>query len=839
MLSSASHLLLSNLTISSKHNPTGVSRLWGAPVFYIHTMNRRALTLLLSILVLLTDALSQERQAFQRLTVEDELPSNTVRNIIQDQQGFIWLGTDNGLCRYDGTTVRLFRIAENGMDQYVTALQANGDSLTVSTNSGVYSFSPRTEKFRRLPGAKQQKTGRGDQLQTSDGQQWTGTWENGLMLTKQGGQLQQVLNPQRDGLGHHIHKLYEYDDRYLLIGCDEGLVAYDRQNGSAALWKTPKFVYAIEGDHEGGLWIGTFYDGVYYLNVIAQRLERTPGHVISRFCEDGEGRLWIASDDAGLNCLKDDIPQSFTNQAILQRGNIHALLADGERLWVGTYSDGIYCLAGDRTRHYTTADGLYDNSSYVIYQDRQQRLWAATMDGLCRYDEPTDRFLPVRKLGAVAISMASERNSLWIATQGAGLYRFDGKTWQQYRHSTDTTSINDDQVNCVLLTRGGQLWVATQSGLCLYQHDSNCFKRVGDIAVNAIVEDADGDDLWLSAATGVLKFSPKTGRSVLFTREDGLISTQFQPNAGFRDSQGYVYFGTTNGYSRFLPSTIHTNKLQPRVYITGLEVFNRAASVGDELMPEALAYSGHLELSYSDRMFSLHYTALSYASPSKNQYAYRLDGFDHDWNYVGSQTKATYTNLPPGKYTFRVKATNNDGLWSEEEAVLTVVVRPPFWLTWWAKTLYVLLVAGALWWLMRLRLRRVEHRRHREELDRIAGIAGNPSNNEFLVRMNSIIEQNFANPELNVNFLAEQMAISRSGLFAKTKTLADVTPNEMIQIVRLKQAAQLLSKGGLTVSEVCYRVGFSSPSYFTKCFTKQFGVKPTEWKEGGKTNASD
>ena len=278
MLSSASHLLLSNLTISSKHNPTGVSRLWGAPVFYIHTMNRRALTLLLSILVLLTDALSQERQAFQRLTVEDELPSNTVRNIIQDQQGFIWLGTDNGLCRYDGTTVRLFRIAENGMDQYVTALQANGDSLTVSTNSGVYSFLPRTEKFRRLPGAKQQKTGRGDQLQTSDGQQWTGTWENGLMLTKQGGQLQQVLNPQRDGLGHHIHKLYEYDDRYLLIGCDEGLVAYDRQNGSAALWKTPKFVYAIEGDHEGGLWIGTFYDGVYYLNVIAQRLER-PRHI--------------------------------------------------------------------------------------------------------------------------------------------------------------------------------------------------------------------------------------------------------------------------------------------------------------------------------------------------------------------------------------------------------------------------------------------------------------------------------------------------------------------------------------------------------------------------------
>ena len=147
---------------------------------------------------------------------------------------------------------------------------------------------------------------------------------------------------------------------------------------------------------------------------------------------------------------------------------------------------------------------------------------------------------------------------------------------------------------------------------------------------------------------------------------------------------------------------------------------------------------------------------------------------------------------------------------------------------------YVLLAGGVLWWLMRLYLRRVEHRRHREEVQRITEIASNPTDNEFLVRMNRIIEQNYSNPDLNVNFLAEQMAISRSGLFAKTKSLADVTPNEMIQIVRLKRASQLLREADLNVSEVCYRVGFSSPSYFTKCFTKQFGVKPTEWKENNK-----
>ena len=826
---------------------------------------------ILSLLLLLVSipVLAQGRKTLRRLTTEDGLPSNTVRNIVQDERGFIWLGTDYGLCRYDGTQVRVFRIAENGMDQYVMALRAEGDSLVVSTGSGVFSFKPRTERFRRLPDVKPQKTGRGDQLVTHDGRQWTGTWEEGLMLELPSGGRQQVVSPQRDGMGHHIHKLYEYQQHYILIGCEEGLVAYDMVTGEVTLWETPKFVYAIESDHEGGLWIGTFYDGVYYVSQAANRFESVPGHVISRFCEDGKGRLWIASDDGGLSCLVGATSQDYPGQTVLQRENVHALQAVGDQLWVGTYSGGVYRLSGSSQRHYTPADGLYDNSSYVIYKDNEQHLWVATMGGLCCYDEAADSFLPVRRLDAVAISMAggvrktegmvngqrsfvpavaSEQsstatfNGLWIATQGAGLYRFDGKTWKQYLHSNDTTTLSDNHVNCVYESRNGQLWVATQSGLCLYQPKTDSFRRImidhgktvihaepaSGEAVSSIVEASQGDDLWLSTQRGVLRYSPKTDHAVLFTRDDGLVDSNFQPNAGYRDANGYIYFGTANGYSRFLPSDIRTNKLSPVVCITGLEVFNRTINVGDELMPEALTYSGTLELSYSDRLVSISYAALSYVSPLKNQYAYRMDGFDREWNYVGGLTKAIYTNLPPGKYTFRVKATNNDGEWSADEAVLTIVVTPPFWLTWWAKLIYVLIVGAALWWFMRLRLRRAESRRHREEVSRITDIASNPIDNEFLVKMNSIIEKNYSNPDLNVNYLAEQLAISRSGLFAKTKALADVTPNEMIQIVRLKKAAQLLAEGHYRVSEVCYMVGFSSPSYFTKCFSKQFGKKPGE-----------
>jgi ligand-binding sensor domain-containing protein len=196
---------------------------------------------------------------------------------------------------------------ENGVNQYIMSLQPQGDSLLVGTPSGVYSYLPRTESFRRHKEMKLQPTGRGDRLQSHDGRLWIGTWEEGLMLVGDGNKSTQVVSPLLHRLGNHIHKLYEYDDRYILMGCDEGLVAYDMDSGNIELWDTPKFVYAIAGDHEGGLWLGTFYDGVYYMNDATHRFDGVAGHVIARFCQDTDGRLWIASDDAGLCCLKNGV----------------------------------------------------------------------------------------------------------------------------------------------------------------------------------------------------------------------------------------------------------------------------------------------------------------------------------------------------------------------------------------------------------------------------------------------------------------------------------------------------------------------------------------------------
>ena len=208
---------------------------------------------------------------------------------------------------------------------------------------------------------------------------------------------------------------------------------------------------------------------------------------------------------------------------------------------------------------------------------------------------------------------------------------------------------------------------------------------------------------------------------------------------------------------------------------------------------------------------------------------------------MGNRHQITYTNLPAGTYTFRVKATNNDGLWTLSEATLTFTVRPPFWWTWQAKVFYLLLVAGIVGLLVFLRKKQSkETKRSKKTVVSLATDApsdipsepvegGNQADREFMDRLTKIIEDNMANSDLSVGFLADQMGISRSGLFARVKALADTTPNEMIQVIRLKKAARMLREGRYLVSEVGYKVGFSNPSYFSKCFQKQFGIRPVDY----------
>ncbi|MBQ6064709.1 MAG: response regulator [Prevotella sp.] len=790
---------------------------------------KRSLLSLTFVLLLVTPLFGVTRQGlpFRNITMEDGLLANGVRNIVQDRYGFIWFGTDNGLCRYDGVTIRPFRIMDNGTNQFVSALMADTVGLYVGTDKGVFFFHFQTERFERLapeinvtvrgfskdqdgnvwisvdgrsiycyvpktgsvsrytsPAVSASMTivyadaqnhvwaigGNGEgmvarlnkvqnrfetiplhstlddfgsysMLQMKDGTLWLGTWNNGLLRLNDDATLEQMLNPTLTGVGSHIHCLYELSPTELLIGCDDGLISYNPQDhswrrmmadGTAQTSITDRFVYSVMGDNEGGLWYGTFYGGVSYLSPMAGRFESYSssnglrGNVIARFCEDGMGRIWIASDDGGLNCYsqRDAKFVDFPSSAALSRYNIHSLCMDGGALWIGTYSDGVIQLdiATGRMRHYSYREGLLNPSAYSLFMDSKHQLWVGTMDDLCRYDREEATFKRVKSMGALVIDIDEDgEGNIWVATQGNGIFRYrpSGNAWTHYASDEKNHVLSTNEATCVCFGTNGKLWVTTVNGLFAYNKGNDCFDSVPlDIPSNdcsGILED--GGVLWISTAKGLVRYVE--GESVqVFTRQDGLVSEQFQPNSVLKATDGKLFFGTARGFNAFYPYQIKVNRIEPPVFITALKLYNKTVEVGTGQLKEALPLARQIDLSYQEDMFSLTFAALSYCSPGKNQYAYMLEGFDKDWNYVGDRNEATYTNIPYGTYTFRVKATNNDGVWSSHDATLKIVVHPPFWLTLPAKILYLLLLLAAIWLFTQFRLQKAEQR-HQEELARL------------------------------------------------------------------------------------------------------------------------
>ena len=774
---------------------------------------------------------SHHDMSVRNITMSDGLPTNVVRSIAQDKYGFIWFGTDNGLCRYDGYDVQTFTNPVLKLDQYVSTLCSTDDGMLVGSNSGAYFFSFRTEKFSKLGNdikglvTRFAKDGEGNIWVSTEGKglycynprtrqcrhypfaQWkgvvisvfvddknqvwvqgnrtptlpcrlnkatnrfepyvvksgiaafsgmamtqdaegnllVGTWNQGLLRLNADGTVEQLLNPNLTNAGYHIHSLLKYSPTELYIGSDDGLILYNLQDKSWRLISevneprysiAGRFVYGITKDGEGGVWICTFYGGVTYFSPMGKRFhayqsDENPhslrGNVVGRFCEDANHRVWVATDDGGLNCY-DPATDQFVDYPGYQqflKFNVHALCLEGNSLWVGTYGDGIrkLNLASGATQTYQLNNQLGASSCYCLFRDSKGRLWATSMDAIHLLDTATGKFKIVKMIKSLAIDIFEDRqHNLWFSTQGGGLWRLmpDGKTWRNYQyHEEDTTSVWNPQVACVRQNASGGIFVATASGLCQYLPRADHFKRIplhvagndiGSIVFNQ-------DEMWLSTNKGIVKYAPGE-KTQVYNRFDGLTNDQFQPNAGMMASDGRIYFGSIRGFNAFYPYQVKVNQVAPPVFITSLEIFNQHVEVGCDKLPESLNQVEQVDLSYDDNMVCISFASLSYISPEKNQYAYKLEGFDRDWIYSGNERKATYTNLSAGTYTFRVKATNNDGVWSTQEATLKIEVHPPFWWSLPAKIFYLLLIGYLIYIYTQSKLRK-EKRRHQREIQQL------------------------------------------------------------------------------------------------------------------------
>jgi signal transduction histidine kinase/ligand-binding sensor domain-containing protein/CheY-like chemotaxis protein/AraC-like DNA-binding protein len=711
-----------------------------------------------------------ENEQFQFLDARTEkgVRINTqITSVSGDKQGRIWISSlGQGVFSYHAGTHTLQQYAEGAEDErYALAsnqicflyIEGDGTIWAASRQEGValHRRTPGSDRFLPYLPEEFPEVFPVYAMAETGGYLWLGSWTGGLYrLHKPTGGIKRYLIPRNNSGANHIHSLQAYGNNKLLVGSDDGLhyfdiqtedytlIAADRQRSGGL---SDKFIYPIYQDREGGLWIGTYYGGINYLPPRKGNIEgymhsihtnSIQGNIISCFCEDPKGNVWIGSDDGGLSYF-DIRSKTFTNYMPLQgkKGlsyhNIHALYLENNQLWIGTYTGGLNVLDLETGQfewygHVANDAHSLDNSSvYSIYKDTDGHLWIGTMSGLLWYDRENDHFIRMKHTGYTTIAIADDgRRNVWFATGGGGLYAYslDTRQWRHYLHREDVgTSIPSNEVNCLCLDKNNRLWIGTDRGLCVYDEQTEGFIRVPlhtpSSYICSIIED--DDYLWLTTTNGLVRYLPENSSWRILTQSDGLQSDQFMSNAALQASSGKMYLGTVNGFNVIEPRSISQNQYVPPVYITNLLLFNKNESItANGVLNRSIEYTDEITLSHKQNMFSLEFASLSYSMPSKNQYMYRLEGFDKDWHKVNNQRKATYTNLPAGRYLFRVTASNDDGVWNSEGASLAIVVQPPLWRSFRAYLLYLSLTLGAAIFLLYNNRKRTE-RRHQRKMQQL------------------------------------------------------------------------------------------------------------------------
>ncbi len=515
---------------------------------------------------------------------------------------------------------------------------------------------------------------------------------------------------------------------------------------------------AIYRDNTGIIWLGTYKKGInyYHENIIKFPVYRhllsdahsLPFDDVNRFVEDDKGNLWIGTNGGGLIYYDRSTGNYRTykhdpaNANSISNDVIVSLCIDhNKKLWIGSYYGGLDCYDGKRFIHYKhdpqNATSISDNSIWEIYEDAQKQLWVGTLSGgLNRFLPDINGFFRYRKepgslhSNYIAALAEDEEGNLWIGTESGinVLNKRTGKFTYYEHNSKDKRSLGNNNVTALLKDTRGNMWVATRDGLNYFDkattffHHFNQSDGLAESNLLTIMED-NAHTLWLGTTNGISRAWVQNGVNGAlqiqvrnYDERDGLQGREFNENAALKTQRGEMIFGGANGFNIISPEAISHNTIVPDVVLTDLRVFDKSPQPGEVinnrvLLKTAISAIKEITLKYHENIFSLEFAALNYSNPEKNQYAYKLEGFNNDWLTAdGTHRTVTYTNLDPGKYIFRVKASNGDGVWNEKGTALLVTILPPFWKTIPAFIIYALLVAAILFAARRLTIQRAHMR---------------------------------------------------------------------------------------------------------------------------------
>lgn len=517
--------------------------------------------------------------------------------------------------------------------------------------------------------------------------------------------------------------------------------------------------YSLYLDNTYVLWIGTFSQGVCkydmyqkkfaHFKSIPGKANTISGNVISSIYSVNPNELWVGIDIGGginrinlANFNKPEIKYYFNNPNDVNSIGGNSILCliqrkNGE-VWVGSAGGTVSKIIPapfnvnkkEIIRRYT-----FPKWTFAIYEDSDNILWGGTWDyGLWRYDEKSDQFIifqndennPNSLCDNIIWAIGEDKNkNIWIGGHGKGISILPyteklkkNPAFINFKHKKDDTlSLIQNTINAFCTDIEGNLWIGTGGGLnkviasdiesLNIQKDSKIrflnFNKLSDVfnsSIIGIVEDNRGE-LWLSTTNGIIRFNCDKKIITTYDEFDGLQSNEFWHNSYFKDKNGKIFFGGQNGFNAFDPPEIKENPFKPRVIISDLKISNKSVKINEKrnnqiIISKPIYETKEITLLPKNNAFTLEFAALHYAQPEKNKYMCYLEGFDKSWNYLDNSRSVTYTNLDPGKYIFRLKASNNDNIWSTEETVLNIRIIPPWWKTWFFKIgsiLFILLLA--------------------------------------------------------------------------------------------------------------------------------------------------
>lgn len=644
----------------------------------------------------------------------DSLAGNHVWDIVQRSDGSLWVATDQGLSRFD-TGRRAF-------DNY---RHDPADAESLSDN-----------QLRALH-------------EDSAGSLWIGTLSGGLNRYIDDSDTFERFTHDVDVPGslssEQVNVIFEDDDGVLWIGTNKGLNAWNPSSETFSSYRADAAdsnslandnVLSIFQDRGGVLWVGT-YEGLSLWNSTTRAMlhyreepndaSSLSNNVVTSFAEDSDGRIWIGTFGGGINSLDRQtgnfakIVHNPYDTGSLSSDRVMAIIRDSEgAMWAGTRNAGLNRLDSSGVTRFV--DDPDDPSSlcangvtYLLEDSSKAGLWVATFGGgLCYFDKSNEAFTAYRHDPDDPTSISSDRvlhlfedsqSNLWIGTYGGSLNRFNRQSGTFERIEAEPErkdGLSGNEIYVITEAANGDLWIAAKGGglnrWSKKDQDRNLarFDRLTEIdglphaTIYSAAWDAQGN-LWMSTGRGISRLDPQALEFRNYGTEHGLQGNEFNYAAGFRGADGTLFFGGLNGFNAFDPKTLSTNGRPPPVAITNVLSLNKPVDLAASDADSTLSFR------HDEYLLSFEFAALDFAAPSSNRFRYKLDGLDAEWIDAGNRRQATYTNLPAGDYSFRVRAANGDRVWSENDAVLSFSVRPAPWASAWAYALYATVFAALIW----------------------------------------------------------------------------------------------------------------------------------------------